>query len=175
MPWRHWYSSGRFINFGVNNIGLPYQLTYHSVARPGLTSQDIRDIMASSSKNNKELGLTGCLIYHNKFFLQVLEGNKDTVMEMFERIKLDDRNHQVTLLSTDESEVRIFKEWEMAYYSLPDGTALSLEEEQIKKDLVVLSDSTKKPNFTLKVFWYNVKQILLSEGYYRNNLNLSVE
>ena len=151
---------------------MPFQLTYHSVASPGLTAKDLRNIMASSSKNNKELGLTGCLIYHNKFFLQILEGKKDAVLNMFERIKLDDRNHQVTLLSTDESQFRIFKEWEMAYYSLPDGTTLSPEEQKIKRDLVELSDTTKKPNFTLKVFWYNVRQILLSEGYYRNNLNL---
>ncbi len=154
---------------------MTFQLTYHSVAKPGLTADDLSAIMESSSRNNKELRLTGCLIYHNKFFLQILEGKEEVVMEMFERIKLDDRNHQVTLLSTDESQDRIFKEWEMAYYSLPDGTELSSEEEEIKKDLVQLSDTSKKPNFTLKVFWYNVRQILLSEGYYRNNLNLVSE
>ena len=115
------------------------------------------------------------MIYHNNFFLQILEGEEETVMEMFERIKMDDRNHQVTLLSTDKSELRIFKEWQMAYYSLPEESDLTQQEQQVKSDLVEISDTTKKPNFTLKVFWYNVRQILLSEGYYRNNLNLSVE
>ena len=151
---------------------LPFQLTYHSIARPDLNEQDIRDIMEVSMKNNAELNITGCLIYHNNFFLQILEGEKEVVLELFDRIKLDDRNDQVTLLSTDDSKSRIFKEWAMAYYHIPQKKELSPEEKEVKSELLQLSDTSKKPNFTLKVFWYNVRQILLSEGYYRNSLNI---
>lgn len=151
---------------------MPFQLTYHSVARPDLTEQDIKDIMEIAIKNNAELGITGCLIYHKNFFLQILEGNKKDVMELLDRIKLDDRNDQVTLLSTDEAQVRIFKEWSMAYYHIPQKNELSADEQQVKSELLQLSGRSKKPNFTVKVFWYNVRQLLLSEGYYRNNLNI---
>ena len=152
---------------------LPFQLTYHSVAKPDITLKDVEEIMDISSKNNAELGITGCLIYHNKFFLQILEGEKDTVLSLFDKIKLDERNDQVTLLSTDESELRIFKEWSMAYYQIPDQTELQPEAEKIRQELIEISDTSKKHNFTQKVFWYNVRQILLSEGYYRNNISIT--
>ncbi len=150
---------------------MPFQLTYHSVAKPDLSAQDIRDIMEVSIKNNAELGITGCLMYNNGFFLQILEGDEKKVRDLFETISLDDRNDQVTMLSTDESQFRIFKEWAMAYYHFPPYKDLTPEQKKLKENLISLSDTSKKPNFTLKVFWYNVRQLLLSEGYYRNNLN----
>ena len=150
---------------------MPFQLTYHSVANPDLNEQDIKDIMEVSMKNNAELGITGCLMYNNGFFLQILEGDEKKVRDLFEIIGLDDRNNQVTLLSTDESQSRIFKEWAMAYYQFPPTDQLSPEQKELRENLISLADTSKKPNFTLKVFWYNVRQLLLSDGYYRNNLN----
>ena len=152
---------------------MSFQLTYHSVAKPDITLKDVQDIMEVSSKNNAELGITGCLIYHNKFFLQILEGEKEAVLELFDKIKLDERNDQITLLSTDESQDRIFKEWSMAYYQIPNEAELNPETEKVKQDLLEISNTSTKQNFTLKVFWYNVRQILLSEGYYRNNISIS--
>ena len=150
---------------------MPFQLTYHSVANPDLSEQDIKDIMEVSVKNNADSGITGCLMYNKGFFLQILEGDEQKVRDLFETISLDDRNDQVTLLSTDESQFRIFKEWAMAYYQFPPTKYLSPEQKALKEDLISLADTSKKPNFTLRVFWYNVRQLLLSEGYYRNNLN----
>ena len=163
----------QFIKFEFKLLILPFQLTYHSVAKPDITSEDVRNIMEVSSKNNAQLGITGCLIYHNKFFLQILEGDKEVVLELFDKIKLDERNDQITLLSTDESQDRIFKEWSMAYYQIPDQAELNSETEKVKQDLLEISNTSKKHNFTLKVFWYNVRQILLSEGYYRNNISIT--
>ena len=151
---------------------MPFQLTYHSIATPGLTEQDIKDIMDVSTKNNAELGITGCLMYYKNFFLQILEGEEETVLDLYEKIRHDHRNDQVTLLSTDTSDSPIFKEWAMAYYHVPNGDNLSDDELKVKQDLIELSDTSKKPNFTLKVFWYNVKQLLLSEGYFKNQISI---
>ena len=152
---------------------MPFQLTYHSVAKPDITLEDVKDIMEISSENNAKLGITGCLIYHNNYFLQILEGEKEVVLDLFNKIKLDKRNDQVTLLSTDETQLRLFKEWAMAYYQVPDQDDLNPEEEKVRQEIIQISDTSKKPNFTLKVFWYNVRQILLSEGYYRSNISIA--
>ena len=152
---------------------MPFQLTYHSIATPGITGNDIKDIMDVSTKNNAELGITGCLMFYKSFFLQILEGEEEVVLDLYDKIKNDRRNDQVTLLSTDNSKFRIFKEWSMAYYHVPNGNHLSADEQKVKQDLIELSDISKKPNFTLKVFWYNVRQLLLSEGYYRNQININ--
>ncbi|MGB5236901.1 MAG: BLUF domain-containing protein [Flavobacteriaceae bacterium] len=148
---------------------MPFQLTYHSLASREMTGKDLKAIMNIAIENNQKLGVTGCLIYYNNFFLQILEGEKGTVLELLNKIKQDHRNEQLTLLSTDESEDRIFKDWAMSFYHLPEKRELAAEEVQIKNHLIELSDSSDKPNFTLKVFWYNVRQILLSEGYFRDS------
>ncbi|MEN8789623.1 MAG: BLUF domain-containing protein [Flavobacteriaceae bacterium] len=149
---------------------MPFQLTYHSLASRKITGEDLKAIMKSASVNNSKHGITGCLIYHNNFFLQILEGEKEVVLRLLDTIKLDGRNGQLTVLSTDESADRLFKEWAMAFYHLPENEKLDEEEEKIKNDLIELSDSSSKPNFTLRVFWYNVRQLLRSEGYFRTRL-----
>ena len=154
---------------------MPFQLTYHSLASREMTGDDLKAIMSIATENNRKLGITGCLIYHNNFFLQILEGDKATVLDLFNIIKVDVRNEQVTLLSTDESKDRIFKDWAMGFYHLPEKKVLAKEEEAIKNDLLKISDVSQKPNFTLKVFWYNVRQILLSEGYFRGSPYIGVQ
>ena len=149
-----------------------FQLTYHSVAVPSIKMSDIEDIMEVSVRNNNRSQLTGCLMYNNGFFLQILEGEEEVVRELFERIALDERNHHVTLLATDNVESRIFKEWAMAYYQFRTADQLNEAQQQLKEQLVSLSQTAKKPNFTLKVFWYNVRQLLLEDGYYKNNLTI---
>ncbi len=149
---------------------MPFQLTYHSIASEKLTGEDLKAVMNIATTNNQKLEITGCLIYHNKFFLQILEGQKEVVLELFDAIKLDDRHEQVTLLSTDESKDRLFDNWAMAFYHIPEKGELDQSEKEIKNDLIEFSNSTDKPNFTLKVFWYNVRQILRSEGYFRSGL-----
>lgn len=151
---------------------MAFQLTYHSKAATDIGRKDLLDIMETATTNNARLGITGCLLYHKGFFLQILEGEEKIVREMFERISLDKRNKQITLLSTDQSDFRIFKEWDMAYYQLPDRQLLSPEEDSIRQELLELAKKSGKHNFTLKVFWYNVRQLLTSEGYYRSHLSL---
>lgn len=138
------------------------------MAPPGLTERDIKEILEVASEKNKQFGITGCLIYHNDFFLQFLEGEESDVMNLIENIKLDSRNEFLTILATDTTPFRIFKEWSMAYYHPPHRKEMTEEEEKVRQDLLMLADTSKKPNFTLKVFWYNVKQILLSEGYFKD-------
>ncbi|QLH47365.1 MAG: BLUF domain-containing protein [Bacteroidota bacterium] len=38
--------------------------------------EDIKEILESSNKNNSEQDITGILIYCNKHFFQILEGNR---------------------------------------------------------------------------------------------------
>jgi hypothetical protein len=147
-----------------------FQLTYSSVASPGISAKDIEDIIAEAKQFNTANNITGCLIYNNGYFLQFLEGEKEIVMTLVNKIKLDDRHDHFTILSEDQTDFRIFKDWAMAYYHNPKYTNLTSEELEIKESLVLLSNSLKKPNFTLKVFWYNLKNLLSEKGYYKPNL-----
>lgn len=143
-----------------------FQITYSSVAKPELTITDIEEIMAEAKKNNTTNDITGCLIFNQGYFLQILEGNKQNVMNLIDKIRLDDRHDHFIILSEGETDYRTFKEWAMSYYHNPLNTHLSKEEQEIKESLIDLSNTSKKPNFSLKVFWYNVKNLLSEKGYY---------
>jgi len=144
-----------------------FQLTYSSVAKPELSITDIEEIMSVANQFNADNHITGCLIYNNGYFLQILEGEKQIVMTLLSKIKLDDRHHHLIVLSEGHTKFRTFKDWAMAFYQNPLNTDLSKEEQEIKESLLNLSNTSKKPNFALKVFWYNVKNLLSEKGYYK--------
>ncbi len=144
-----------------------FQLTYSSVASSGISVTDIEDIIAEANQFNIAHDITGCLIYNKGYFLQILEGEKELVMTLINKIKLDDRHDHFTILSEGQTDSRTFKEWAMAYYHNPLNAQLNSEVQEIKDSLLELSTSSEKSNFALKVFWFNVKKLLTEDGYYK--------
>lgn len=147
-----------------------FQITYSSVAKPELSITEIEEIITQAKQFNTAHDITGCLIYNKGYFLQILEGEKQLVMNLVNSIKLDDRHDHFTILSEGETKLRTFKDWAMAYYHDPLNAELNSEVQEIKDSLVELSTSSKESNFALKVFWYNVKNLLTEKGYYKPNL-----
>lgn len=92
-----------------------FQLYYISTAIDGLTPEDHEDILAKARKNNEALGVTGLLIVKGNHFAQVLEGEKENVMQLFEKIKLDKRHYRVVIISQTQIETRVFSHWKMGF------------------------------------------------------------
>lgn len=55
-------------------------------------------IHSHAVRNNTAHTITGMLLYANRRFLQVLEGERDVVHATFSHIKADPRHEQVTLI-----------------------------------------------------------------------------
>ena len=72
-------------------------------------------IVAQSRKNNPALGVTGLLCATDNLFVQVLEGGRDEVCELFNAIVGDGRHRDVRLLVYEEIEVRRFGNWAMGH------------------------------------------------------------
>jgi len=70
-------------------------------------------ILAASAANNDRDGLTGVLLVGKKNFLQVLEGDFETVNETFQRITRDPRHRRVRLIEFGMTDERLFEEWHM--------------------------------------------------------------
>ena len=103
-----------------------YNLVYSSDAQPGggdiTPVAMIEDILATSRRRNGAVDVTGALLFSEGRFVQVLEGEREAVHEIFERIKLDPRHRDVQTLSAQTSDRRRFKEWSMAFVG--DNAAL---------------------------------------------------
>ena len=92
-----------------------YQLVYISAFGLNVRPADIDDILAASRLNNERDGITGMLIADGQRFLQVLEGDRQLVLDAFRRIEADDRHFGILTLSRRDLRRREFGAWEMAY------------------------------------------------------------
>ncbi|MDX1991186.1 MAG: BLUF domain-containing protein [bacterium] len=93
-------------------------LVYVSFASHDLSDDELRDILTVARDNNKTLNVTGMLLYRDRFFIQVLEGEKEVVRSLFAHIGKDPRHHYVKLVCVDDIDKRSFGEWSMGFNKL---------------------------------------------------------
>jgi hypothetical protein len=91
---------------------------YASRAAANLSSQMIEDIVESSRQNNPARGITGILCHSGNVFIQVLEGGRDEVCELYNSIVRDQRHAQVRLLVFEEISERKFCNWTMGHVDI---------------------------------------------------------
>lgn len=77
--------------------------------------QDLSDILVTARSFNAEQQICGVLYYAQGSFFQCLEGEKDAVEALFEKIKKDPRHNQVHQFQNIEIEKISFKQWSMKY------------------------------------------------------------
>ena len=95
-----------------------FELLYCSSARQDLTPDDITDILNTSRTWNFTYNITGCLLYYDKQFIQIIEGDKKMVKQLFQNIQKDPRHENITLLKENVKEERFFDHWSMAFEQL---------------------------------------------------------
>ena len=104
--------------------------------------QEIANIVRSSILNNSKSGLTGLLLAHQNWFLQVLEGPAERLMTCYGVIVLDSRHIDPTLMGVGPIPKRNFYNWDMC------SSRLSKANDAILKTLDVEGPfSPKRLNF----------------------------
>ena len=103
------------------------QLAYVSSTKGLLTADEIAKILVGSREKNRKLGITGMLLYKGGNVLQVLEGEKEEVVALFEVIRKDERHGGVIKLYQKNIEERDFPEWTMGFHDLNAEGARRLE------------------------------------------------
>ena len=136
-----------------------YQLNYRSKAISSLILEDLDQILQTAKNFNENKNITGCLIYHGGHFVQILEGNKKDLLELYKTIQKDQRHSQTTLLWEAFVEKRYFSDWNMAYYN-PAETNL----QQFTNNLLLLSQFSDKSSASLLSFWTKVGEILRNDN-----------
>ncbi len=75
-------------------------------------------IHSHAVRNDTEHVLSGMLLYANRRFLQVIEGERKDVLHTFSYIQQDARHDQVHVLSEKEIPEKTFKHWNMGFRHL---------------------------------------------------------
>lgn len=92
---------------------------YSSMALQG--PHQVNDILKTARKNNKIEMITGSLVYDGQYFLQVLEGARTAVTDLFLRISNDPRHLGCRLMTVVDIPERRFSDWEMGFVDLEMG------------------------------------------------------
>ena len=95
-----------------------YHLIYVSTASGAMSDQDLVEILQVSRRNNAQSGLSGMLLYKDGTFMQVLEGEQETLKQRYSIIAEDPRHKDLMLLSEKPIEQRSFADWSMGFHNL---------------------------------------------------------
>jgi hypothetical protein len=91
---------------------------YSSAAVPAFAEDGIPELLERIRASNAFCGITGMLLYIERCFFQVLEGEPQTVDAVFQTILADARHKHVTLIIREPIRARSFGEWTMGFATL---------------------------------------------------------
>jgi hypothetical protein len=94
------------------------RLIYASRAAQAVNHESLVALMKQARAYNASAGITGVLIFSDGVFLQLLEGGRNAVSALYNKITRDARHHDVVLLSYDEVAERRFAGWAMGQANL---------------------------------------------------------
>lgn len=94
------------------------RLLYASRASAPLSQGIVESILEQSRRKNPALGVTGVLCFSDDVFIQILEGGRDEVCELYNAIAGDERHTNVRLLVYDEISERRFGGWTMGQVNI---------------------------------------------------------
>ena len=91
------------------------QLIYTSTAAKDFGELELSRLLLQARRNNARNDLTGMLLYRERSFLQVLEGETGMLDAVFAHIARDDRHTRVSVLLRQQVQARQFGGWAMGF------------------------------------------------------------
>ena len=96
------------------------ELIYYSRSINSLTEDDFNFLLDGARQKNHKRNITGAIVYSGRVFLQLIEGPREQINQLFQSISHDARHYDVSLVSFRTVGERRFPEWEMNYLSTVD-------------------------------------------------------
>lgn len=91
------------------------RLMYASETAAALNPAALQALLDHARAANERRNITGMLTFDSRYFLQVLEGDRQVVSDVFGRIAADPRHRRVELLEVAATDERRFARWSMAF------------------------------------------------------------
>ena len=113
------------------------QLVYRS--RSLIVGAEYEKLMATCLRNNPTRGITGVLISHSGWFLQVLEGTAANVNSLFKVIEEDPRHSDFLLLRFNAIAIRDFNDWSMASIEVDEQRFINLANQALQAEDIAMS------------------------------------
>ncbi|MDX1471935.1 MAG: BLUF domain-containing protein [Flavobacteriaceae bacterium] len=109
---------------------------YTSQANENFSLKDIREMLLRAKVFNRQNNISGCLLYHNKRFLQLFEGEAGDVKALNDQIQSDVRHYNIETQFQGNTGNRLWKEWAMAFYEISGSSEnLSIKKEMLENQI----------------------------------------
>jgi len=95
-----------------------YYTIYASCATSPFSQQQLVDLLKQSRENNERSDITGILLYNRGTFIQLLEGEEQTIKSLYQKIDKDPRHKLMFTLMEGHKDERQFPNWSMAFRDL---------------------------------------------------------
>jgi hypothetical protein len=92
-----------------------HRIIYLSSGIKIFSDEEINDLLKVSRNNNEKNGITGLLLYSDGNFIQILEGEKEAVVNTYKKIVNDVRHRNIILVISEPIKKRNFKDWKMGF------------------------------------------------------------
>jgi hypothetical protein len=95
-----------------------HHIIYLSQVSTSLSEDELRSLLEKSRANNKWRNITGLLLYSERQFMQVLEGEEADVRRLYTDLAQDPRHTGLIKLADKAITQRSFSEWSMAFEAI---------------------------------------------------------
>ena len=119
------------------------RLVYTSHATVSLSKRDLLDLLHEARGYNMIDNISGVLMYKEGYFLQVIEGDPETIDALFIRLKKDTRHSDIKILFETPTDHRLFENWAMGCADFDDpslsmlpGLRTDLADPKVVEELV---------------------------------------
>ena len=95
-----------------------HYLIYVSQAVQAMAASELAGLLQGAREFNRSQGVTGCLIYQDGCFLQMLEGRQEPLAALMDKVSKDARHRDVRIVIEGRAKRRVFVDWSMALRDL---------------------------------------------------------
>ena len=90
-----------------------YFVLYISRATVPFNRQGLEGLRRKIRRNNRRAGVSGCLLYMDGEFMQMLEGKRDELQKLIETIRTDPLHTDLRVVIEGPTHRRVFSDWGM--------------------------------------------------------------
>ena len=92
-----------------------FQAIYTSLAKRELGLSEMFGLVEQASANNRKANITGLLLFHQGDILQILEGDEKVIRDLLQKIKIDPRHSDFTIMLERTRDHRSYPDWSMQF------------------------------------------------------------
>ena len=137
-----------------------YSVIYQSKAQDDFSPKDIELMLIKAKRKNKKHKITGCIVYSGNKFIQLIQGQKQEITDLYKDIKADNRHFSVITLLEKSSREKIWSDWSMAMLNFTGSSKQVMSSRILLESYFETANKAQKKSEVFKAFRSNVLNLL---------------